>query len=278
MNKSIGEKPARVMEQIQSPSAVESTRTEKDVSRETIHDGKLQVFKKMKEIYTDRLREADILLHTPLSTFGFEFNEEEVNKTNTVIAEYVDLIKNEISILEKSDLDKKYIEARLVGLMEELKSVENVVKENSLYAQNAILREIYEGKRDVGQYGRETRKMVFIKEIFPRLRYAKAKDYREWLKGYVSIGGTPTHNQGSMKISMKGEFGYDRRAWFVAKEDFRLIPYNNAGLSSALLSIIVPKGVRFLGGELVNCELYFMNGYVYRTVNHEIQIYNNTHP
>lgn len=80
--------------------------------------------------------------------------------------------------------------------------------------------------------------------LLPHLKPATAEDYTRWLRGYMERGGSITHC-----------YDYDLLPdeFYVAQSDFALIPLYGVDA----VHIIVPHGVRFLGGELGHCTLYF---------------------
>jgi len=83
-----------------------------------------------------------------------------------------------------------------------------------------------------------------------KLRVGSRFDYEDWLLGYMLQGNDPTQ--------------YFDVPWykaginmFVATKDFELTPL--FGVSA--ISVFVPKGIKFLGGELGHSKLYFEEGY-----------------
>jgi len=83
-----------------------------------------------------------------------------------------------------------------------------------------------------------------------KLRHATAEDYKRWLAGYLRSGRKPTHSYGYPMERTLDEF-------YVALDDFELAPLRGANA----IHIIVPKGIKFLGGELGSTGLYFMDGF-----------------
>lgn len=83
-----------------------------------------------------------------------------------------------------------------------------------------------------------------------KLRQAKVKDYKNWLAGFLERGGKPTHC-----YDYPLERGMEE--WKVALSDFQIVPLFGADS----LDIIIPKGIKFLGGELGHTNLYFMDGF-----------------
>lgn len=90
-------------------------------------------------------------------------------------------------------------------------------------------------------------KNIKTAEILPNMRQAKARDYKKWLKGFLELGGTPTHSY---------DYRFNRK-WYVAKQDFKL-----GDLCGSLsMHVIVPKGVNFLGGAMGHCNVFYMDGF-----------------
>jgi len=96
--------------------------------------------------------------------------------------------------------------------------------------------------------------------IMPKLRTARASDYVAWLQGFLASGGELTHYY---DYNLPSDF-------YVAQEDIELIPLYGA----ASLSIIFPRGVKYLGGGLGHCNLYFMEDF--GQLGGWIPVYNNT--
>ncbi|GAH52097.1 unnamed protein product [marine sediment metagenome] len=82
-----------------------------------------------------------------------------------------------------------------------------------------------------------------------KLRQARVKDYKNWLAGFLK-GFKPTHC-----YDYPMERGLDE--WKVALSDFRIVPL----FGTDSLNIIIPNGIKFLGGELGHSNLYFMDGF-----------------
>lgn len=83
-----------------------------------------------------------------------------------------------------------------------------------------------------------------------RLRPARVEDYKNWLAGFLAMDNKPTHC-----YNYPLERGMED--WKVALADFQIVPLFGADS----LNIIVPKGIRFLGGELGHNNLYLMDGF-----------------
>lgn len=83
-----------------------------------------------------------------------------------------------------------------------------------------------------------------------KISSAKKEDYIIWLEGYVKDGNLPTHSYNYPMSRVIDDF-------FVARDDFEMSPLYGADS----ISVIVPEGIRFLGGELGHNNLYFMEGH-----------------
>jgi len=85
--------------------------------------------------------------------------------------------------------------------------------------------------------------------LIGKLRVGSKFDYEDWLSGYMLQGNDPTQYfdvpWSKAGINM-----------FVATKDFELAPL--FGVSA--ISVFVPKGIKFLGGELGHSKLYFEEG------------------
>jgi hypothetical protein len=67
-------------------------------------------------------------------------------------------------------------------------------------------------------------------------------EYAAWLTGFMQSGGKPTHF-----------YDYNTPSnWFTANEDFTVAPL----YGSRAINIIVPVGVRFLGGPTGHNKIY----------------------
>jgi hypothetical protein len=88
------------------------------------------------------------------------------------------------------------------------------------------------------------------KILYGKLRKAKSRDYKKWLKGHLENGGEITH---------KYPYSFSRLSdqYYVAKSNFRISPLYGAGS----IYIIVPKNVNFLGGEVGHNTLFFKKDY-----------------
>ena len=95
------------------------------------------------------------------------------------------------------------------------------------------------------------------------LRPATRDDYKRWLIGYLRSGGEPTHYY---------DYKFPEREFYVAVMDFRIQPLYGA----FSFSIIVPKGIRFLGGELGHINLFLMDGF--RNIGGWVPVYEDMIP
>ena len=88
------------------------------------------------------------------------------------------------------------------------------------------------------------------KELFGCLREATAEDYAEWLTGYIKYGGKINYYNKNLDLNALQDC-------YVAIKDFTLVGLY--GVDSIL--IIVPKEIKFLGGEIGHSKLFFMKKY-----------------
>ena len=91
------------------------------------------------------------------------------------------------------------------------------------------------------------------KEIKPTMRPATKEDYESWLSGYFQSAS----KNSLIRFSVGSIDALLSDFYYIAKEDFRML-YLSTGYS---VNVIVPHGVRFLGGELGGSKLYFMEGF-----------------
>ncbi len=107
---------------------------------------------------------------------------------------------------------------------------------------------------------REEEREMYLKTAKGQLEFfmsnmvpATIEDYEEWLKGFIQGSGDPTHYY---------DYPMDRvvDSFFIAIDDFEIIPL----FGSQSISVIVPRGVNFLGGELGHNRLYFEEDYDYK--------------
>lgn len=78
-------------------------------------------------------------------------------------------------------------------------------------------------------------------------RTAALGDYIEWLTKWISAGGQPTHYC---------HYPFNGHSWLVAEQDFHT--GGECGANSA--EVIVPRGVRYLGGPLGHNNLFMHSG------------------
>lgn len=94
----------------------------------------------------------------------------------------------------------------------------------------------------------QAKKSQAARDLFPCLRPASRSDYIKWLRAYVEAGNEPTHYY---------DHPFDQwDNFYVAKRDFELIPLCGA----SAINIIVPEGVKCLGGSRGHINLYFYEG------------------
>lgn len=80
------------------------------------------------------------------------------------------------------------------------------------------------------------------------MKQARLSDYITWLEGYLAKGYKPTHTY---------LYNWPARDFLIATEDFYL--GDECGASSR--SIIVPKGINWLGGARGHNNLYYMEDF-----------------
>jgi len=97
-----------------------------------------------------------------------------------------------------------------------------------------------------------------------KLRQASIEDYRNWLAGFLEKGGKLTHCYEYLI-----ERGLDD--WKVALKDFQISPL----FGTESLNIIVPSGIKFLGGELGHNNLYLMDDF--SCIGSWVPIYSDIH-
>ena len=101
--------------------------------------------------------------------------------------------------------------------------------------------------------------------MFPSLRKAEISDYENWLSGYFANGGEVSHY-----------YDYPFQRWdnfYVATQDFEVCPL----YGSASILIIVPKGIKYLGGNIGHSTLYLCDGYKTK-YNDFVPAFCNTNP
>jgi len=104
------------------------------------------------------------------------------------------------------------------------------------------------GAEDEAGKMRNVKVRTFKAVLRRRLRPAHRKDYEAWLSGYLATGEQSTHHY---------PYAFSVAEFYVATEDFvmRELYGSNA------ISVIVPSDVRWLGGQLGHCNLYFMDDF-----------------
>jgi len=125
---------------------------------------------------------------------------------------------------------------------------------NTLLDETRIVERIRISERKVEYQEREIEHQKRIKQadglLKGKLRQARVEDYKNWLAGFLEKGSKPTH---CYEYPM--ERGLDE--WKVAFNDFQISPL----FGTESLQIIIPSGIKFLGGELGHNNLYFMDGF-----------------
>lgn len=125
---------------------------------------------------------------------------------------------------------------------------------NTLLDETRIVERIRKAERKAECREREGEYQKRVKQadkLFGgKLRQARVEDYKNWLAGFLEKGGKPTN---CYEYPM--EPGLDD--WKVALNDFQISPL----FGTESLNIIVPSGIKFLGGELGHNNLYFMDGF-----------------
>jgi hypothetical protein len=81
----------------------------------------------------------------------------------------------------------------------------------------------------------------------PVFRRATVSDYRKWLRWWLLSGMKPTHYY---------DYPFDRWTWLYALQDFR----TGGECGAKAVNIVVPPGVKCLGGGLGHNNLFFMGG------------------
>ena len=112
---------------------------------------------------------------------------------------------------------------------------------------NKILNDARDLEKKREEEEEEEERGITNPETYPKLRLASVNDYTKWLKGYFLGGGKITH-----------VYDYDMpKDFYVATKNFKMSP----SYGSESFNIIVPRDIKFLGGELGHCKLYFEDGY-----------------
>jgi len=111
--------------------------------------------------------------------------------------------------------------------------------------------EVVRGRREQERTTRNySRKSGYGLAVSPLFTAAIVVDYIKWMKGYLEKGGKPTHHHDS-------NMPWGRGGFLVAKCDFEL----DGECGANACNIIVPEGVKFLGGDMGHCNLYFMEDF-----------------
>lgn len=100
------------------------------------------------------------------------------------------------------------------------------------------------------EHNRLLRKMdEVMSKLEGKLVPATKLDYNRWLGGYMESGKKPTH-------FYDYPMGRSLNEYYLATKDFEMGPLYGA----KAINIIVPDGVKFLGGEIGHCNIYLMEG------------------
>ncbi|MDO8537243.1 MAG: hypothetical protein Q7R94_03275 [bacterium] len=89
----------------------------------------------------------------------------------------------------------------------------------------------------------------FKSKLMENLSPASVEDYKRWLRGYLEGGGKVTHVY---------DYPMSQQDFYVAHKDFK---FEKPLYGAQSIKIIVPRGVRFLGGDLGHANLYFEDDY-----------------
>ncbi|MBA7700059.1 hypothetical protein ES703_108765 [subsurface metagenome] len=132
--------------------------------------------------------------------------------------------------------------------MKEAKTLNSLLEETRVAERrkhNNFMAEIARHKKESDERRKKVNELLKGK-----LRQARVKDYKNWLAGFLEKGNKPTHCY---------EYPLERgmEEWKVACSDFQILPLFGANS----LQIIIPKGIKFLGGELGHSNLYFMDDF-----------------
>lgn len=89
----------------------------------------------------------------------------------------------------------------------------------------------------------------FAFEAAPCLASAAPRHYRRWLKGFLALGGKPTHFY---------DYFMPRRDWYIARKSFIIFPLYGA----YAVQIIIPPTIEVDENEgLGHNHLFYINGY-----------------
>jgi hypothetical protein len=138
--------------------------------------------------------------------------------------------------------------ARLNAILDQFRrEEERQQKTDFIHSDLKLAREVFEAQ----EIGEGPSDIFRLRDMSGRkLTHATAEDYLKWLAGYLKRGGMPTNlNDYPMSRAI------DR--FYVAEEEFMSAPlYRDNSIS-----IIVPKGVKYLGGNPGQNQIYFMKGF-----------------
>lgn len=81
-----------------------------------------------------------------------------------------------------------------------------------------------------------------------KVRRCTEEEYKKWIEGFMQSGGKVT---ASSTVNPGSRF-------FVATEDL-FFEHPLCGTDS--ISIIVPTGIKFLGGDFGHCDIFYADGY-----------------
>jgi len=262
-----------------------SSTTEKDfmeiLGPEDIHLQKQNIFKEIDRILGSKIKSPEFLMEVDLRGLGVDVSVEEAETMNDLVLQYQKILTDEIIFLRKYHEEDGETEQRIERLNNEMSSLSRLWDTNLEFIKDlkhkreyeievSYFQDIYEGRRPLpaspqdlpkevrdilqGAYNKKSfdletdsiiAREIFEREIFPRMREAKPKDYRDWLDEFIQNDG---------KIGNWKDTQMPTDNWFVAERDFRLIRLN--GIDA--ISIIVPRGIRYLGGSFGDSNLYFM--------------------
>jgi hypothetical protein len=90
--------------------------------------------------------------------------------------------------------------------------------------------------------------MQFLRGPATHMREAFKFDYENWMRGYLERGGAVTNSYSSL---------FPVRDFILAVEDFHMTPLRG----SFAIGIIVPTGVRMLGGDPGDSTIYLMKDF-----------------
>ncbi|MBA7716890.1 hypothetical protein ES703_125974 [subsurface metagenome] len=132
--------------------------------------------------------------------------------------------------------------------MKEAKTLNSLLEEARIAEKRS--RDDFRAKTAKYEKERNERIKKAEKLFMGKLRQARVEDYKNWLAGFLAMDNKPTHC-----YDYPLERGLDE--WKVALSDFQIVPLFGANS----LQIIIPKGIKFLGGELGHNNLYLMDGF-----------------